>query len=76
MATRPGVIRSDEVYTVREFKLRAGLGDFSYREIRAAGLRVRKVGRKLYVIGRDFLAFLDRQNIESGADTTAMAEQE
>jgi hypothetical protein len=56
----PGVIRADECYTVREFRRRAGLGDFAWREIRKK-LRVVTIGRKQFVLGADWLRFLESQ---------------
>jgi hypothetical protein len=57
----PGVIRADEAYTTREFCRRAGLGDYAFREARAAGLKVTEFGKKRYVLGADWLEFLKRQ---------------
>lgn len=58
--TTPQVVRADEVYTVREFRRRAWLTDYSYREARRAGLVVIRFGRKCYVRGADWIDFLDR----------------
>lgn len=55
----PGVIRESESYTVAEFRRRAGLGDFAFREVRRAGLRIIAVGKKRYVLGKDWIAFLN-----------------
>lgn len=57
----PQVIRADEAYTVAEFRRRTGLADYALRAARAAGLRVIAVGRKRYVRGLDWLAFLAAQ---------------
>jgi hypothetical protein len=58
------VIRADESYTVREFRARAGLRDFAFRECRQAGLRVIPVGRKRYVLGSDWIEFLRQRAAE------------
>lgn len=56
----PGVIRADEAYTIAEFRRRAGLGDYAFRQARGGGLRIIEVGKKRYVLGRDWLAYLER----------------
>lgn len=48
----PGVIRADESYTLREFRLRSGLGDYALRQARRAGLKITPVGKKRYILGR------------------------
>ena len=68
----PGVIRADESYTVAEFKRRSGLGDYAFREARRAGLRIVSVGKKRFVLGGDWLVFLERAaeaNRECSAET-------
>jgi len=73
----PGVIRADESYTVDEFRLRAGLGDYTWRQVRK-GLQVIKVGKKRYVRGSDWLAFLGRaaEEPEAGNPTQKLADGE
>ncbi|MDX1945217.1 MAG: hypothetical protein SFU86_07410 [Pirellulaceae bacterium] len=63
----PGVIRPEEIYEVRELRRRMGLGDHAYREARAAGLRVRRLGRKIFVLGEDFIAFVKSRPEENAA---------
>ena len=53
----PGVIRVDEAYTVPEFCKRAGVGDRVWRKLRRE-MRVIEVGKKRYVRGADWLAYL------------------
>ena len=65
MSTVPQVIRADEAYTVPEFRRRAGLGDYAFREVRRAGLRIIEIGKKRYVRGCDWLEFLARVVDES-----------
>ncbi|MDA1054535.1 MAG: hypothetical protein O3C40_29225 [Planctomycetota bacterium] len=57
----PGVIRADEAYTVAEFRRRAALGDYAFREVRRAGLRIISIGKKRFILGRDWLEFLNTQ---------------
>ena len=63
-----GVISKDEAYTVAEFRRRAGLGDYAFREVRRAGLRVVAVGKKRFVRGADWLEFLSRMAAEDTPD--------
>jgi len=56
----PGMIAIDAVYTIAEFKLRAGVGDTWIRKARRAGLRVFYTGGRAFVLGRDFIDFLER----------------
>lgn len=63
----PGVIDAAASYTLSEFRRRTGLGSYAFRQARAAGLRVVEVGRKRYVLGADWLRFLERQATEEGA---------
>lgn len=63
----PGIIRADESYTVAEFRRRADLGDYAFRQLRAKGLRVVECGKKRFVRGADWLEFLDRQAAEQEA---------
>jgi hypothetical protein len=56
----PQVIRADESYTVAEFRRRTGIGDYAFRELRQAGLRIISVGKKRFVRGCDWLAHLEK----------------
>jgi len=60
-STAPQVISATECYTISEFRKRTGLGDFSFRKVRAAGLPIVEVGKKRFVRGKDWLVFLDLQ---------------
>ncbi len=61
VTTVPQVIRADEGYSVAEFRRRAGLGDYAFREVRRAGLRIIAIGKKRYVLGVDWLDFLAKE---------------
>jgi hypothetical protein len=54
-------IRADEALTVPDFLSRTGLGQKSLRKAKAQGLPVRRIGRRCYIIGRDWLDYLARQ---------------
>jgi hypothetical protein len=62
-----GEIRADAAYSVREFRARMSLGSHAWRLIRPK-LRIIKVGKKLYIRGADWLAFLDQLASEQGGD--------
>ena len=55
----PGVITADAVYTLDEIRERMKLGQAAMRQARRAGLKVRKIGRRRYVLGRDILAYVE-----------------
>lgn len=54
----PQVICADEAYTVAEFRRRTGIGDYAFRELRQAGLRIVAIGKKRFIRGVDWLAHL------------------
>ena len=56
---RPGEISADSIYTLDEIELRLGLGQAAMRTARRAGLKVRKIGRRRYVLGKDLLAYVE-----------------
>lgn len=56
-----GKIRADELYTLPELKRRLSLGDYAMRQARRAGLKVRTIGRRRYVMGADVLQWLSEQ---------------
>lgn len=53
------VIREDESYTIVEFCKRIGIGDYALRRYRREGLRIIAIGKKRFVLGKDWLEFLD-----------------
>lgn len=55
----PGLVSSDCLYTLDEIRDRLGLGQAAMRQARRAGLPVRKIGRRRYVLGRDLLAYVE-----------------
>ena len=60
-ATRePGEISADRLYTLQEIENRLGLGRAAMRTARRQGLRVRRIGRRGYVLGRDMIDYVDR----------------
>ena len=53
-----GFIAGDELYTLREFQRRLGMGERALRTARRRGLPVHKIGRKKYVIGAEVIDWL------------------
>ncbi|TWU20911.1 hypothetical protein [Bythopirellula polymerisocia] len=53
-----GCIRSDAVYSLNHLKEFHNLGAHALREARRNGLLVRKVGRKHFVLGHDWLTYV------------------
>lgn len=59
-AAREG-IHSSAVYSLQDFQAITGLGDAALRQARRKGLPVATIGRRKYVRGGDFHAYLERQ---------------
>ena len=57
----PGVVSSNELYTLDEIKSRLKLTDSSLRSARRRGLQVMRFGKRRYIFGRDFIEFLSSQ---------------
>jgi hypothetical protein len=62
-----GRIAADELYTLAEIKLRLGLGAAALRTARRRGLKVRKIGRRGFVLGKDVIAFIERDRSQEVA---------
>lgn len=62
----PGVIRADEAYSVGELRRRAGLGQYTWRQVRRE-LPIVNIGRKQFIIGGDFIEWLRTQKQEKAA---------
>lgn len=57
----PTSIQSGGVYTLEQFKKLAGLQQCAYRNAVKKGLKTITIGRRKYIRGSDFLAFLEKQ---------------
>ena len=55
----PGVISDKDVYTTRELRRRLGLSAWSVWRMSLKGLKVHRIARRKFVMGRDFIAYLD-----------------
>jgi hypothetical protein len=66
--SRPASVRSlqamreDEVVPLTELEARLGLGPSAIRMARRQGLKVHRIGRRKFVIGRDLIAFLESRS--------------
>lgn len=61
----PGAIVSDAIYRVDEVKARMGWRDAAYRSACRAGLKTYRVGKRVYVAGRDLAAFVMNEGRQS-----------
>jgi hypothetical protein len=59
-----GEIRADAVYPLEVFRQRTGLDTWATRQARRAGLRVRRVGRRGFILGTDFIQYLESLTAE------------
>tara|TARA_R100001132_G_scaffold27599_1_gene36578 strand:- start:968 stop:1147 length:180 start_codon:yes stop_codon:yes gene_type:complete len=57
------------VYTLDQFKSLAGLQHCAFQNAVKKGLKTITIGRRKYVRGSDFLAFLDKQATEQETAT-------
>ena len=54
-----GVIKADEAYSLAYVKQWLSLGTAALRTARRRGLKVRRVGRKSFVLGKDLMIYLE-----------------
>ena len=57
-----GSISEKDAYTLHELKRRLGLSVWSVWRARRRGLKVRKMGGREFVLGRDFMAYLENKH--------------
>lgn len=60
-ATELEPIEKDQALPLDTFKRKAGLSDWALRTARRNGLKVRKCGKRRYVLGRDWIEYLEKQ---------------
>jgi hypothetical protein len=58
-AKATGQISADRAYTAKAFARELGAGRWALKEMRRAGLIVRKFGGRSYILGADFIRFLE-----------------
>ena len=61
-----GVVREGELYTVRQLKVRLGLSDSAWRAMRQRGLPHHLIGKRVFVSGREVIAFVERGLFDDG----------
>ena len=54
-------IQADTVYPLEVFYKLTGLEKAAVRKMRGKGFAVRRIGRRSYIIGSDFLSYCDAQ---------------
>lgn len=54
-----GEIQDGAAYPLEVFKRRFGLNDDAIRKAKRKGLKLRTIGRRKFVLGKDALAFLE-----------------
>ena len=57
----PGFIQGDSLYTLDEIERRLGLKQWARKEAVKKGLRIKKIGRKSFILGQDVIAFFNDQ---------------
>jgi hypothetical protein len=55
-------IAKDRSYSLDDFKVRTGLGDAGLRNARRSGLTVRYAHNRAFIIGADWLRYLEDQS--------------
>lgn len=55
----PGQIGASDLYTVAEVKRRLGLSSWAMWRARRSGLKVYKISHHRYVLGKDYIAFVE-----------------
>lgn len=63
-----GMVTADALYTLPEIQERLKLGQHALRMARHAGLKVRRIGRRGYVLGKDVMAFIEASGNEEAND--------
>ena len=66
----PGLIEPGVAYTLVEFLKRIDCGDATWRVIRRR-IKLRRVGRRVYVLGQDWLAYLESIDAAEPIESTS-----
>lgn len=61
-AKSAGTITDKDLYSIEEFKQRCGVGGFALFLARLNGLRVLKFDGKKFILGRDFISYLESRS--------------
>ncbi|MBI3467837.1 MAG: hypothetical protein HY000_32915 [Planctomycetes bacterium] len=57
-----GEIHPNVLYGAAEFRRRTGLGEYALRAARRRGLKVHRAGGRAFILGRDFIAWLEKRD--------------
>ena len=60
--TAKSIIERDAAYTKEQFMRRLGINEDAWKGMKRRGLIVRKDAKRVYVLGSDWLAFLQQCN--------------
>ena len=55
----PGQIGASDLYTIEEFKRRLGLSSWAMWKAQRSGLKVYKISRHRFILGKDYIAFVE-----------------
>ncbi len=55
----PGLIGASDLYTIGEIKRRLGISSWAMWRARRNGLKVYKIDRRRYVLGKDFIHYVE-----------------
>lgn len=66
-----GVIEPGVCYTPEKFKAITGLTKWSYWNARNNGFRVRKSGKKVFILGDDWIEYLRRDDKDNAAPASS-----
>lgn len=64
-----GLITDKDLYTIKEFKRRLGLSTLAILLARINGLPVHKINGKKFILGKDFIAYLESRKYPMGRQT-------
>lgn len=65
-----GETRADASYTVEQIRAANGLSKAALSALRRQGLPILRLGKRSFVLGRDWIAFLEKHGRRVGADGT------
>ena len=57
--TIPGQIGASDLYTIAEVQRRLGVISWAMWRARRSGLKVYKISRQRYILGKDYIAFVE-----------------
>lgn len=65
----PGEVRPNVLYRLDELKARMGWSDSALRAAKQRGLKVRRDGKRAYLMGEDVISYLKQQTDEQPASS-------